>query len=199
MQLDPAGDAGPPGLSVRPQAVCATRAAGTRCRFVAPSWSRMSGTDERLTKAETQLARDLGSLLVAVKDTIKHTFTKDVRVGGYDPSTVPASIYIQDSLDEHQRIRALVHELTHACLHPPGRDDFNEALYLLEEPCSHEAAIAVCADYGITDYFKVMVGLGVPLSCFQDSHPNIVETMVQRLGAALGTPNKKPEWAEIAT
>jgi hypothetical protein len=47
-----------------------------------------------------------------------------------------------------------------------------------------------------------MVDLGVPLvplSCFQDSHPNIVETMVQRLGAALGAPDKKREWAQIAS
>jgi hypothetical protein len=159
----------------------------------------MSSSDEKLTKSEEQLARDLGCLLVAMKHTIKHTFTKDVTVGGYDPSTVPASIYIQDSLDQHQRLRALVYELTHACLHPPGRDDFNEAVYLLEEPCSHEAAIAVCADYGITDYFKVMVDLGVPYSCFQDSHPNIVETMVQRLASALKEPDKTPEWAEIAS
>ena len=120
-------------------------------------------------------------------------------VGSYDPSTVTASIYIQGSLDEHERLRALVHELTHACLHPPGRDDFNEAVYLMEEPCSHAAAIAVCADYGVTDYFKVMVKLGVPHSFFQHSHPNIVETMVQRLGSALKEPDKTPDWAEAAT
>jgi hypothetical protein len=155
--------------------------------------------NDGLTPSEKQLARDVGALLVAVKQTIKHIFTDEVTVGGYDPSTVPASIYIQGSLDEHQRLRALVHELTHACLHPPGRDDFNEAVYLLEEPCSHEAAIAVCSDYGITDYFKVMVGLGVPLSCFQDSHPNVVETMIQRVGSALKQPHKAPDWAEAVT
>lgn len=150
--------------------------------------------------SEETLSQAVLQLLQTVKTTIWSNPPVDDLPwpGWYDPTgEIPAYITLRASLDRHQRLLTIVHELTHACLHPPASSDYVEVSYLREEICSHEAAEALCGRYGITDYRSVMFRqLKVaPKYLLRGTNPSLVRTMVGLVGSALDAPLEFPFWA----
>jgi len=91
-----------------------------------------------VTYSEDLLTQRVRQLLITVRSTTSVYLFPIPEPGRYDPRTLPpAFLWIRDSLNPHERLLATVHELTHACLHPPGCGDYDEAAYCNEEPCSH--------------------------------------------------------------
>ncbi|HEY5246002.1 MAG TPA: hypothetical protein VIJ60_10060, partial [Acidimicrobiales bacterium] len=99
-------------------------------------------------------------------------------------------------LSKREKFLTTLHELTHASLHPPGCDDFNEAEYRKEESCSHQATDEICVGYGVRDYGTVMIRLGVPNESLRGDDKETVEVMVERVRLALDASNECPFWAE---
>ena len=116
--------------------------------------------------------------------------------GAYDPSSVPAYISVRAGLTLYERTLILVHELTHACLHRPGSDDFDFDRYMKEEVCSHESTDTLCVAYGVHDYRRVMLHLHVqPKMLLRGTDPTTVSVMVERVASALEASEIVPEWA----
>jgi hypothetical protein len=113
----------------------------------------------------------------------------------YIPKDNPAVILWNPTLTDRELLLALVHELTHACLHPPGCDDFVQDEYDKEEPCSHEAADIICRDYGVSDFQDVMLKRGVKSEGLKGNDNETVEVMVERVQAALASSDVCPDWA----
>jgi hypothetical protein len=116
-------------------------------------------------------------------------------ISSYKP-TDPARIFFLQTMTAHEKTIALAHELTHAVLHPPGADDYNEKKYMeVEEPSAHEAAAIVCETFGVTDYLTVMRTFPIPAACFAAGDPEMVQVMVERATAGLAAPGVAPRWA----
>ena len=150
-----------------------------------------------MTPTEEELAKQIRSLLITVRETIKLQLGPFDFLGQYDPrDTPPAFLQIHQGLEPHHRLLVLVHELTHASQHPPGCGDFNEAEYLTEEPSANQAASLICAIYGISNYRSDLHALGAPSEYFEGGDAAIIESMVTRVQAALESPTTIPVWAK---
>lgn len=73
------------------------------------------------------------------------------------------SIFYLDSLSEPDLFMAILHELGHAYLHPPGAGEFApERLDESEERLVHNATAQACAALGLHEYVETMAGHGAP-------------------------------------
>ena len=116
-------------------------------------------------------------------------------VSQYVPSNPPRLHYVT-SLTDQQRTVVLVHELTHASLHPPGSEDYDEREYFdHEEPSSHTAAATICARFEVDDYWTLMRDVGLDVDRCGSGDEEIIEVMVERVIGALSSPHTFPEWA----
>jgi len=149
-----------------------------------------------VTGTEDELARQLRLLFIKIAPAIKTPQPKPMNdVSMYIANNQPpAFIYYRKGLCEHQKLLAIVHELTHACLTRPGSGG-DEEEYERQEPCSNQAAAVICSTYGISDYRKVMRSLTVPAYRFHGGDPTTIELMIERVGTALEQPGVFPEWA----
>lgn len=108
----------------------------------------------------------------------------------YEPINPPRLLYRPD-LSEHDWLVAVIHELNHACLHPPISQEYDETSYAAEERCAHDAAQLVCAAHGIDDYRQVMVRYGVPDEFLEPGDPALVAIMKDRVMAAVAAPEAR--------
>jgi hypothetical protein len=149
-----------------------------------------------LPESEAELERRVTRLsLAAGINRMLVPLSREFPYPGHFIPTDPAILRIRWELNPHERLLATVHELTHATLHPAGADDFDQAEYEREEPCSHNATAIICAPHGVTDYREVMEHLYVPAHWLRSGDPETVEVMVERLNAALANPEECPVWA----
>jgi hypothetical protein len=145
--------------------------------------------DEELTQRVDVILRHL-KCLVARVDRLENGISMYV-------STDPPRVLYVDSLTSHERLLASVHELTHAALHPPGSDDYDEDEYHHhEEPSAHVAAARICAHFGVLDYTDVMRKRGVSEHHLGPQNDTMAEMMFQRVTAALSRPHLQPEWVQ---
>jgi hypothetical protein len=108
----------------------------------------------------------------------------------------PSTIHITNRLDDRARTMAVVHELGHASLHPPGRP--NGPKLPMEEPAVHTAAAdEVCTSYGVHDYRETLIWNGTTFEPVTADDPDgraLANRIVRRLTDALAYPDRDPGW-----
>ena len=118
--------------------------------------------------------------------------------GSYQAWLDPARIRWRQDLSQRDRNLAIVHELMHVAVHPPGDPEYDWDDYITrDEPCAHEAANRVAALYEIPDYREAMSRLGVAETEMREGvDPTATTTMLERVTALLESPHVRPVWAE---
>jgi hypothetical protein len=145
-------------------------------------------TDANLEK----LTADLKLLMITIRRTIRQLPYLMGGPSAYKPKTEPPGfVYLTQGLTFEQRVHCLLHELTHAALHPPGSGTGTEAEGREEEPSCRAAATAICEAYGV-DHGAVMESLGADPQYAVGGDQTRVDLIVARLGAALRSPSKYP-------
>ena len=95
------------------------------------------------------------------------------------------NIYYSDALSEPEAAMAVLHELGHAYLHPPGSGEFApNRLDEDEEQLVHAAAAQACAQLGLPGYVTAMASRGAPEHLLAPVSPQI-QTQVDEIAAFL--------------
>jgi hypothetical protein len=183
-QVEPDGELEPdpdPTVSGWPTFRCCRRALVVR-----RVWPPMTREEELAERVDSVLGRI--HAIVAGADHLPSALAQ------YSPTIPPRFLY-RTVLDETTRGIAFVHELAHACLHPPGAED-EDPTNMREERCAHAAAHLVCRSHGVHGYTELMVTNGVVPEPVEPGDQELVDIMVARVEAALAAPQALPVWGE---
>jgi hypothetical protein len=109
-----------------------------------------------------------------------------------------SNVYFLDSLSDRDLVMAVLHELGHAYLHPPGAGEFaGEHLDEAEERLVHDAAAQASEALGLHGYVEVMAGHGAPRHLLAKVSPEErghVDEIAAFLEAAVRNPEHPPAW-----
>ena len=112
----------------------------------------------------------------------------------YRPS-VGRVLYLDDLSDE-EWVAGVIHEFGHVSLHPSGSDSYEQHLDDGPEECIvHNAAMLVCAAFGMYKYVDLLRARGVPERLLAPVPPalqRIVYSMVEWIEAAIRDPENPP-------
>lgn len=146
--------------------------------------------------SDETLGADLKQLMITINPTIRQLpLLVGDTVSAYSPKgSPPGFVYLAQGLDPRQRMHCLLHELTHAALHPPGSGTGTEEEGRAEEPSCREAANAICEAYGVHDHGEVMDEIRADPQYAVGGDPVRVDLIMTRLGAALSSPSTYPDW-----
>ncbi len=107
-------------------------------------------------------------------------------------------VHYLDRLDDRDRVMAVLHELGHAYLHPPGSGELaGEHLDEAEERLVHNSAAQASDVLGLHGYVAVMAGHGAPQRLLAEVGPEErvrVDEIASFLEAAMHDPEHPPSW-----
>jgi hypothetical protein len=112
----------------------------------------------------------------------------------YNP--VSRQVYYLDSLNDKEKVMAVLHELGHAYLHPPGSGDLpGEHLDRVEEQIVHNAALLACEHVDIRGYTEMMRSRHVrvnALTALDAASQTVVYEIASYLKNVLNHPGNPP-------
>jgi hypothetical protein len=107
-------------------------------------------------------------------------------------------VHFLDQLNDHDRVMAVLHELGHAYLHPPGSGELaGEHLDEAEERLVHNAAAQASEALGLHGYVEIMAGHGAPRQLLAAVDPEErfrVDEIAAFLETAVRNPEHPPAW-----
>lgn len=112
------------------------------------------------------------------------------------------NVHYFDRLNDRDRVMAVLHELGHAYLHPPGSGELaGEHLDEAEELLVHNSAAQASEALGLRGYVEVMAGHGASRQLLAGVGPQErvrVDEIASFLEAAMHDPEHPPSWPSRA-